>query len=395
MKTIISRRTLLKNSLLTAGGLAIAPSLAEGFAESNNTIDENFLSARESLLWEINPAYESKMNRLKARLLANENPYGPSDRVKKAIADSIFIGNRYGFSESGILTQMIAEKEGVNPEQIMLGPGSTYLLEKTAMVLCKTGGNVVSEDPSFMSLINTAEAVGAKWKPVPLAKDYSLDFDKMEAAVDKNTRLVYLCNPNNPVGSYTSPEKLSDFCKKVSSKVPVFVDEAYLEFIDNYESKSMVTLIKEGKDVIVARTFSKIHGMAGLRIGYIIGTGERIKQIASVVRSSMSLCITSVNAAMASLGDKEFTESSRKLNKEAREFTCEQIKEQGYEYIPSHTSFILFPVRSSGEKFLKSMMDEGVGIRMFMMYNKPHCRVSIGTMEEMKIFSNTLKKVSS
>ncbi len=348
---------------------------------------------KESMLWEINPLYnEIKM---KARLLANENPFGPSPKVQKAISDSISLGNRYGHGDAAYLISMLAEKEGVKPENIMLGPGSTDLLEKTAIVLCKDGGNVVSADPSYMSLVNTAQAIGGSWKAVPLKDDYAHDLEGMQSAIDADTKLVYVCNPNNPMGAITEAGSLREYCKKASKKVPIFVDEAYLEFMDKPEDNTMVGLVSEGHDVMVARTFSKIHGMAGLRIGYLVATEERIKSITSMVRGTMGLCVTSLKGAIASVQDPSFLSDCRKWNKESREFTSEQLHGMGFQEIPSYTSFMIFPIEEEGKGFAKKMMDQGVGIRVYSIADSPWCRVSMGTMDEMKLFVDALKSATA
>lgn len=343
--------------------------------------------------WERNYAARPDITKLKARLLANENPYGPSDKVRLAIMESAGKGNRYGHSAAAKLIDMIAEKEGVSAEHIMLGPGSTDMLEKTAITHFIDGGNIVSADPAYMSLIKTAMAFKADWKSIPLTKDWAHDLPAMEAAVDKETKLVYVCNPNNPTGSLTESTALWRFCEKIADKAPVFVDEAYLEFLDKPESASMVGLVKKGKNVIIARTFSKIHAMAGLRVGYIVALPETLEKIKSMVRGNMGMSITSLNGAMASLEDMTFQDNSRKWTKETREYVFDELKSLGFDYVPSHTSFILFPIEMQGKPFLEKMFDKGIGVRAFEVFDKPYCRVSMGNMKEMRLFMETLKKV--
>ncbi|WP_035806223.1 pyridoxal phosphate-dependent aminotransferase [Lunatimonas lonarensis] len=382
----INRRNWLKTSVLGLGSISLASS--DLFARNGGGSLSNWSS--ESMVKEIiyPPMNEIKM---RARLSANENPFGPSAKVQKAISESIAMGNRYGHADAAYLISMIAEKEGVKPENIMLGPGSTDLLEKTAIVLCKDGGNVVSADPTYMSLINTAEKIGGSWKAVPLKSDYSHDLPGMSAAVDNTTKLVYVCNPNNPMGAITAGSSLKEFCKSVSKKAPIFVDEAYLEFMDNPGDNTMAGLVAEGYDVMVARTFSKIHGMAGLRVGYLVATEERVKSITSLVRGTMGLCVTSLKGAIASMQDEQFLTNCRKWNKESREFTTEKVVSMGFAPIPSHTSFVIFPIAQEGREFSKKMMDQGVGIRAYSMYDSSWCRVSMGTMDEMKLFVDALK----
>ncbi|KEO74101.1 pyridoxal phosphate-dependent aminotransferase [Anditalea andensis] len=383
----INRRDWIKSSMLAAGGVAFSPLM--GYANMTTTL------ISKSVLLEELPKFVVDEAKLVARLSANENPYGPAPKVVHAITNAVISGNRYGHGDAATLIDMIAEKEGVTPDHIMLGPGSTDLLEKTAIVRFKEGGNVVSADPAYMSLINTAQSMGGSWKPVPLMKDFSHDLDKMTEAVDKETKLVYICNPNNPTGSITDAGKLKKFCDKVSVKAPIFVDEAYLEFMDNPASQSMVSLVREGKDVMVARTFSKIHGMAGLRIGYLVATPERIKNISSMVRGTMGLCVTSLQGAIASMKDEAFLTDCKHKNQECRAYTMSSISALGYEIIPSVANFLIFPIRMDGQEFLKEMYDSGVGIRVFNIGDKPWCRVSMGTMDEMKLFVSTFKKVTA
>lgn len=387
----MNRRDWMKTSLLTAGSLIASPSIALPKKAPNAA----FSYSPESILGEYLPDFPISEPRMLAKLNANENPYGPAPQVIKAITEAASTGNRYGHGDAKILISMIAEKEGVTPDHIMLGPGSTDLLEKVAITRFKEGGNIIAADPSYMSLMNTARAMGGTWKAIPLTNEYAHDLPAMEEAIDSETKLIYVCNPNNPTGSITNAEDLKKFCISASEKTPVFVDEAYLEFLDNPESQSMVNLVAEGKDVIVARTFSKIHGMAGLRIGYIVATPERIESITNMVRSTMGLCSTSLKGAIASMKQDKFLVECSRFNSECRQFTSSEISSLGYDIIPSYTSFMIFPIEMDGQNFLKGMYDSGVGIRVFDIYDKPWCRVSMGTKSEMEIFVETFKKVTA
>ncbi|SIN79259.1 pyridoxal phosphate-dependent aminotransferase [Algoriphagus halophilus] len=387
----MNRRDWMKTSLLSAGSLIAAPS----FAMPSRKAGTAFSYAPESILGEYLPDFPIAEPKMVARLNANENPYGPAPQVIKAIAEAAASGNRYAHGDANTLISMIAEKEGVTPDHIMLGPGSTDLLEKVAITRFQHGGNIIAADPSYMSLINTAQSMGGTWKPVPLTDDYAHDLPAMESAIDSETKLIYVCNPNNPTGSITHAADLKKFCASASEKTPIFVDEAYLEFLDDAASQSMVGLVAEGKDVIVARTFSKIHGMAGLRIGYIVATPERIESITSMVRSTMGLCSTSLKGAIASMKETQFMGECRGYNSECREFTRNAIASLGYDIIPSYTSFMIFPIEMNGKEFLKAMYDSGVGIRVFDINNKDWCRVSMGTKSEMEIFVETFKKVTA
>ena len=390
----ISRRDWLKTGAITAGGILATPYL--GYSENLKaplSLDVNGNAVYSPFFREYLIQDRREFPALAAKLNANENPYGPSPKALEAFKKAASGGNRYAWKELFQLIDKIADFEGVTSNNIMMGPGSSDLLEKTAMVLFMKGGNVVSADPAYMSLIRVAESVGATWKPVPLKKDWSHDLKAMEAAVDAETKLVYICNPNNPTGTITEHKELIDFCSRVSEKVPIFVDEAYLAFMGEGLKKSMVSLIKEGKNVIIARTFSKIHGMAGLRVGYIVGQESTLGQIQKITRGGMGISYPSVFAAMSAMDDIEFLDKSRNLNSACREYVYESLGSMGFEYVPSHTSFMIFPIEMQGKDFLEKMTDLKVGVRAFHFMDKDWCRVSMGTMDEMKLFTEAVSKV--
>lgn len=390
----LDRRAWLKRGALTAAGALVMPNLSFGETpRAQLKFDKRGRTLYSPFFKEYNASVFPDETKLLAKLNANENPYGPSPKAVEAFKNTAHMGNRYAWRELFDLMDKIATLEGVDAKNVMMGPGSSDLLEKTAMVMFADGGNVVSADPSYMSLIRVAEATGASWKSIPLKEDWSHDLKAMEAAVDADTKLVYICNPNNPTGSMTDAKELVDFCSRVSEKVPVFVDEAYMGFLEDGAKQSMVSLVNEGKDVIIARTFSKIHGMAGLRVGYIVALESTLDKIQEITRGGMGITYPSVYAASASMDDKEFQDKSRKLNAECREFVYKTLDDMGYEYVPSSTSFILFPIEMEGEAFLEKMTEQQVGVRAFDIMDKNWCRVSMGTMDEMKIFATALQKV--
>ncbi len=391
MNSAISRRSLLKKTLFATGGAALGSALPWGAMAGTRDL-KPFWTNKPRLVAPPNNYWDYP---LKAKLNANENKFGPSKLAQKAIVDAVSGGNLYAHKEVQELSKILAEKEGVKPEQIMLGPGSTDLLEKIAVMSFMDGkGNIISADPAYMSVVKSAQKVGAEWKNIPALPDWSHDLDKMMAAIDGETRLIYVCNPNNPTGAITPADKLKTFCSAASEKVPVFVDEAYLEFMDNKaEQKTMVGLISEGKDLIVARTFSKLHGMAGLRVGYIVAKEERIEAINNVLRSSYNLCLSSLYGAMESIKDEDYQKMAYEKNLESKTYTASEFDKMGLNYIPSQTSFMFFELNIDGETYMKNMYEKGVGVRLFHVDEKPWGRVSMGTMEEMKLFVKTLKQV--
>ncbi len=393
-QSTINRRTYLRNSALGLGAAFIAPHIGiseASFRQPKFDSQGNF--AYSPFYKEYIPNKWNNTEVLSAKLNANENPHGPSPKALEAYTSNAPKANRYAWKELYDLMGKISDYEGVKLENVLMGPGSSDILEKTAMLYFKEGGNVVSADPAYMSLVKVAQAMGAEWKGVPLKDDWSHDLDAMEAAIDANTKLVYICNPNNPTGTITDATKLKEFCSRVSEKVTVFVDEAYLDFLDDAMTKSMVGLVAEGKDIIVARTFSKIHGMAGVRVGYGITTEANIEMFQAVTRGGMGISYPSVHAALASMDDADFLAKSRILNTASRDYTFNTLVELGHKPVPSHTSFMIFPIEMEGKQFLDKMYDLKVAVRSFQFMDKTWCRVSMGTMDEMKLFTSTLSKV--
>ncbi|WP_262925437.1 histidinol-phosphate transaminase [Lacihabitans sp. LS3-19] len=391
----LNRRNLIKNGLLTLGGIGLAPHLMEGaFAATPMKIDAKNRLIYSPFMHE--HFIEESFNLapiLKAKLNANENPYGPPLSAQNAIKEAVVGGNRYAWKEMSDLISKISKKEGVPADHIMMGPGSSDLLEKVAIVLFMNGGNIVSADPTYMSLIKVAESVGAEWKAVPCKKDWSHDLKAMEAAIDKDTKLVYICNPNNPTGTLTPIKELEDFCSRVSEKVPIFIDEAYLELASG-DTESMVSLLSKKKNVIIARTFSKVMGMAGIRVGYIAALPSFLEQINKITRGGMGISLPSILGATAAIEDKEFQDMTIRLNKETKEYVYSELTKMGYTYLPSYTNFILFPIKMNGKEMLKKMSEKGVGVRSFDIFDQTYCRVSMGTMDEMKMFTKSFSELS-
>lgn len=387
-----NRRDWMRTTVLTAGGIGMIP--VSGLCETPRA-PLQINPAGEALYSPFFREYLPKAPRptaLAAKLNANENPYGPSAKAREALGAAAANGNRYAWRDLMGLIDSIAGLEGVAPENIITGPGSSDLLEKTAMVFFRDGGNVVSADPSYMSLIQVAKACGADWKPVPLKTDWSHDLDAMEAAIDEQTRLVYICNPNNPTGTLTPADALLKFCDRVADQVPVFVDEAYLGFLEPEARQSMVSLVAKGKNVIVARTFSKIHGMAGLRVGYAVALPETLERINAITRGGMGISGPSIAAAAASMSDEAFLAECRSLNSSVRKHVFETLQELGHQPVPSYTSFMIFPIEMEGREFLSRMTALDVGVRAFRFMDQNWCRVSMGTRAEMDLFLDAVRK---
>ena len=389
----LPRRDWIKKSLLSIGAATVAPQfLWSKQVETARAANSKFLYHQNGFNEYLPPKFPD-LETLKARLMWNENPYGPSTLAAEAFQKSVFDGNHYSWKSLGELTTKIAEKEGVSPENVMMGPGSSDLLEKTALVFFQNGGNVISADPSYMSLVAVAEAAGGSWKRIKLTSDYQHDLKGMEAAIDKDTRLVYITNPNNPTATITNTKALKEFCERVSKKVPVFIDEAYIEFSEGGLNNSMAPLIAEGKNVLVSRTFSKIYGMAGLRIGYMLGHKETLNAINEITRGGMGITGPTIAAASASMDDVEFVSNCRRDLIDARKYFEDYLKSRDISFMPSQTNFVIFPLEMAGDEFLEKVYAKDMAVRAFKFWKQDWCRVSMGKMEEMELFTEALNEI--
>lgn len=392
MGNTLSRRTLLKRGALLAGGLPFAGSLLEKVQASPlitspaSYFPEEHWTEREVLM--NTPAA------LKARLNANENPFGPSDKAKKAIEEALPTSYQYPFRSMGELTGKIATFEGVKPENILLASGSSPLLMASALYYGKPGSNIITGDPSYADLPSKAERMGVKIVKVPLTAEFKLDLDAMEKAIDANTTLVYICNPNNPTATVLEKDKLKSFCERVSKKVTVFIDEAYIDYLDDPQGTTLIPMVNTGANIIVARTFSKLYGFAGLRIGYVVTQPDTIKKLSLYTEASMSISATTLQAAIASYQDREFLDGALKKTIASKSYLYDVLKKEGYTYVPSSTNFVLFPIKMDGRQFTDEMMKRGVGVRFWKFNNKDWCRVSIGRMDEMEAFAAAFKELS-
>ena len=323
----------------------------------------------------------------------NENPFGPSEKARKAMTEAFDIGCRYPSSYVRELRELIAKKEGVTKEHIVIGGGSTEGLKVTGMTYANNGGEIIAAQPTFLAMMNYAKQWGATINWVPLDKSMTHDVDEMERRITAKTKLIFLCNPNNPTSTLLEKNKLIDFCTFASKRTMVFSDEAYYDFIEEKNYPSMITLVKKGENVIVSKTFSKIYGLAGLRIGYLVAKPE----IASKLRQNIVAFtnILAIRAAMAALEDDEFYKFSLGKVTEGKNLMYETMDDLGLEYVRSNTNFIFFRSGRKIENFNKQMFDEGVKVgRPFPPFTE-WCRISIGTIEEVQMFNTALRKVLS
>ncbi|MFD0793657.1 pyridoxal phosphate-dependent aminotransferase [Mucilaginibacter litoreus] len=389
MSNSINRRKWIKSSALVAGGLAFC----SGAINKLYAMPAKVLKASARAVSDKQAVLSSPPG-LKARLLANENPFGPSAAAKKAMAEAMDTSYQYPFMQMGQLAGKIATYEGVGQKSLIMDSGSTPLLHAAALFYTKGGKSVITGDPSYDDLPTYAEEFDAKWIKVPLTADYKLDLDAMEAKVDANTGLVYICNPNNPTATVVDTAKLKAFCERVSKKTMVFVDEAYIDYLPDPQAASMIGLIKSGSNIIVARTFSKLYGFAGLRLGYAIAQPDVIKALRSYSSAGFNVSAVTLAGALAAYQEKEFLTDALKKTNASKEYLYSVLKKEGYEYIPSSANFVMFPLKMNGGKFVGEMMKRGVGVRSWAFGGKEWCRVSIGRMDEMEAFAEAFKQLS-
>ena len=337
--------------------------------------------------------FSGEANGLKAKLNANENPYGPSEKALTAFRAAASEGNLYPFEYAKEVRRIIAKEEGVSEDYIFLGSGSSEILTMTGLAFGADKGALMSAFPTFKTMQDTAVGIGCNWQQVPLDKEQKHDLKAMQNGINDDTKLVYICNPNNPTGTVVNSDELRTFCSEVSAKVPVFIDEAYTDFMDKPEEVSMIDQIHQGKNIIIARTFSKIHGMAGLRIGYGIAQPKTAKNIAAYATQLITVSGPSLHAAMASYHDEEFKAYCKKNNQAAREYTFNALNNLGFKPVASKTSFMIFPIEMEPKTYLEQMLARGVAVRSWVFDSRNWSRVSIGTLDEMKTFIDTLEVV--
>ena len=370
-----SRRIWLKQASFTLAALGIG----EAVTAAPNTLN-NSLNGVPAL-----PAGKVIL------LNSNENAYGPAASVQKAMSRAVSLSNRYPDEEVPAFKKKLSAFWKTNPENMMLGAGSSEILGIVSLWLANQKGNVIIAEPSYRVWNNQAEQYGLSFIRVPLTADKKLDLEKMLAAITPETRMVYICNPNNPTGTYLDHAKLQAFVVECSKKCFVLVDEAYTEFA---ELPTLAPEAAANQNILVAKTFSKIYGLAGARAGYAIAHPDTIKKL-TALQAWPDVAVSQVTAAGASaaLDDQEFVKFCRDKAAESRQLVFDTCKEMKLEYIPSSTSFVLFNIDSLKCDISEAMQKKNIMVQYRNHFGGKWCRVSMGTTEEMKIFCSSLKQI--
>lgn len=371
MTIALSRRSLIgaasAGTTLALGGV---PAIAEAKPQST------LFGPRPGVAW----------------LTYNENPYGPSPRAIEAMAEAASKGCYYADEATDRLRSMIAERFGVTPAHVVIGNGSTEVLSAAALEWGRAGP-IVCPELFFADPLQVAERHGARLVHVPLRADMGLDLDAMAAAAAANkASMVYLCNPNNPTAMLVGPGALRAFADKLPGGTTLLIDEAYNELTDAPQANSMLGLVKAGRNVIVSRTFSKIYGLAGLRIGYALSTPANAARINGNIMT-IDLGTSALAAAIASIDDTAFMAFSKNRILEARGMILDVTKRLGLETLPSQANFVF--VRVPDADALKARMaDRGIIIRGAYGKWKNWSRVSTGKIEDVRRYAAALPELA-
>ena len=326
------------------------------------------------------------------RLNYNENPFGPAASAKAAMAQAANErAFRYADAEERELLELIARREGCRPEQIVLGAGSGEILDVAGFHFGLEKGEIVAAHPSYMALLNAADRVGGRAVRVPLNARFEHDLPAMAAAVTPRTSLIYLVNPNNPTGTVCDAAELKRFVRAQAERTTVFIDEAYRELTDDFAGRTCAPLAVEGRNVVVARTFSKIFGLAGMRLGYAVMP----EKLAVTLRARMtgSLSIVTIVAAIASLQDAAYVAATRAKIRAGREALVAAVKALGRECAVPHGNFVFFRTGMPAPEFIARMRAEGVEVGRPFPPLLDWARISIGLPEEMAACHRALRRV--
>ncbi|WP_428354678.1 histidinol-phosphate transaminase [Methyloprofundus sp.] len=326
------------------------------------------------------------------KLASNENPLGPSEKVKQAIQASFTDLSRYPDGNGFALKAALAEKWGVDSSQITLGNGSNEILELLARAFLTTEHEVVFSQHAFAVYPLVTQAVGAQAKVIR-AIDYGHDLNGMLAAISDKTRLLFIANPNNPTGTYLTEQALSEFLAAVPAHVICVLDEAYFEYVAQDDYPDSIGWLSVYPNLIITRTFSKAYGLAGLRVGYGLSSPE-MADILNRVRQPFNNNALALAAAEVAIQDTEYLAKTVALNKAGMEYLCDAFSTMGLPWIESVGNFVSVDLQREAASINTALLHKGVIVRPVANYEMPnHLRISIGTEAENTFFIDALKAV--
>ncbi len=319
-------------------------------------------------------------------LSRNENAYGPSQMVIASMQDSLQFANRYPDPAVSALHERIAKSHSIKPEQIVLGCGSGEILSITASAYLGPAKKLITALPTFESIGRCAKSLGAEVVEVPIARNYSHDLGAMLARADAATSLVYICNPNNPTGSLTPRADLESFIRKLPPATTVLIDEAYHHYVERTaDYSSFIDNPMDDDRVIVARTFSKVFGLAGIRVGYAVGAPKKIQALATR-RLPEGLNAVGARAALVAFEDIDYVRLSAKRNADDRQEFFNQANARMIRGIDSHANFAMLNAGRMAVDVIEHFKRNNILIARLFPSMNTHVRVSFGTPPEMKEF---------
>lgn len=325
------------------------------------------------------------------RLSSNENPYGPSPAALEAIRGALPLSGRYPDEPAEQLAAELGRHHGLSTAHVLLGCGSSEVLKLAVAAAAGRGLPLVMAEPTFEAVAVYARNAGVEVVKVPLTADHRHDLPRMLAAA-RGGGLVYICNPNNPTASVTPAVELRAFLEAVPPATLVLVDEAYHHFARGGGYETMVPLVGARPNLVIARTFSKVYGMAGLRCGYGVAQPELLSKL-HAQQAWDSLNLPGLVAATASLGDVEHVEASRRRNLEVREECCDALTSRGLRVIPSQANFFMVDLGRPVGPVIARLRERGVEVGRLFAALPTHLRVTVGTRSEMQAFLGALERV--
>ena len=327
------------------------------------------------------------------KIASNENPIGPSKKAVEAMGKALDNTHIYPDGAAFELKEKLAKKLSLKPENIIFGTGGDEIIFYFAYSFLANKNNIVVPNCTFAEYATSATIMDSQIKTVPVRDDWQIDLDAMLKEVDKNTKAVYITNPNNPTGAIISADKIEDFMDKLPEDCITFIDEAYYEYVDdpNY-TKALEWIIKD-RNIVILRTFSKIYGLAGLRIGYAM-TPERIISIMERVRLPFNTSSLAQVAAIAALDDNEHIISSRETNSKGKEYLYSEFEKLGLTYTKTNANFVWVDTFKNCKEVFNQLLKRGVIVRTGDIFGaETYIRVTIGTEKELKKFVKELKEV--
>ena len=328
-----------------------------------------------------------------AKLHFNENPYGPPESVMQAMTKAFKYANRYGYPD-GDITGEIAKHHGVKTENILLGAGSGEILDVVGTAFLLGGKKVIGVDPSFSAVYEHATGIRADAIKLPLLPDYRQDIPAIIKATRANYRsvgFVYICNPNNPTGRIVTKREIAQLLDGIPEDVPVLIDEAYHHFVEDPSYGTSVPYVNEGRRVIVARTFSKIAALAGMRLGYAVAPADLIRTMRPYAMGSINACVRW--GGVAALKDTASQAQVKRLTLDLRTKTTTELRNLGYTVIPSEGNFFMVHLKRPVQPVIEEFRKKGVLVGRPFPPMLEHLRVSVGTAEEMGRFMTAFREV--